>query len=190
MAFQRAKPREPVGEAGLFEYAVKSLSVKMRTERDLRRLMRARAEPGEAGESAMDRVVERLVELKYLSDTRFAADYTRMRKENQGFGRRRVQQDLSLKGIDKETAQSALGAAYDEADEVALARDFCRRKRMKQPGDQKETVRVMNRLIRAGYSSGTIFKLLRAWEVPEEMIPGVGGSDSDSYAEPDERAED
>jgi regulatory protein len=190
MAFQRAKAREPVGEAGLFEYAVKSLSVKMRTERDLRRLMRVRAEPGEAGEQAMNRVVERLVELKYLSDTRFAADYTRMRKENQGFGRRRVQQDLSLKGIDKETVQTALGAAYDESDEVALARNFCLRKRMKQPKDQKETVRVMNRLIRAGYSAGAIFKLLRAWEVPEAIIPGEGGGDSDSCAEMDERVED
>ena len=38
MAFQRAKQREPVGEAGLFEYAVGALSRRMRTVRDLRRL--------------------------------------------------------------------------------------------------------------------------------------------------------
>jgi len=67
--------------------------------RDLRRLMKSRAEEGEAGERAIDAVVLRLKDLRYLSDTRFAADYTRMRKENQGFGRRRVQQDLTQKGI-------------------------------------------------------------------------------------------
>jgi regulatory protein len=170
VAFKRAKKREPVGEAGLFEYAVKSLSARMRTERDLRRLMRGRAEEGEAGARAMDAVVARLVELKYLSDTRFAADYTRMRKENQGFGRRRVQVDLAAKGIAKETVAEAVGAAFDEADEVGLARAYCVRKRMQRPVEKKETVRVMNRLMRAGYSPGAIFKLLREWEVPAEAL--------------------
>ena len=56
MAFARAKKREPVGEAELFEYAVGALARRMRTERDLRRLMRARAEEGEAGARAMDAV--------------------------------------------------------------------------------------------------------------------------------------
>lgn len=186
MAFQRAKKREPVGEAGLFEYALKTLTVRMRTERDLRRLMKTRAEEGAAGETAMDAVVLRLKELRYLSDTRFAADYTRMRKENQGFGRRRVQQDLTQKGIHKDTVVAAVSAAFDEADEVALARAYCARKRIPKPKDQKETVRVMNRLIRAGYSSSAIFKVLRAWEIPEEAMIEEGGGDSDSYAERDE----
>lgn len=190
MAFARPKKREPVGEAGLFEYAVKSLSVRMRTERDLRRLMKPRAEEGDAGERAMDAVILRLKDLKYLSDTRFAADYTRMRKENQGFGRRRVQQDLTQKGIAKDTVEHALGAAYDESDEVALARAFCTRKRIKRPADQKETVRVMNRLMRAGYSSTAIFKLFRAWEIPESAMLEEGGGDSDSYADHDEATEE
>jgi regulatory protein len=171
MAFARPKKREPVGEAELFEYAVGSLARKMRTVRDLKRQMRPRAHEGEQGERDMDAVVARLMELKYLSDTRFAQDYTRMRKENQGFGRRRVQQDLALKGVAKDLVSETLAAAYDGADEVSLARAYCERKRIPPPQDQKETVRVMNRLIRAGYGSGAIFKLLRSWkvEVPEEV---------------------
>jgi regulatory protein len=174
MAFARPKKREPVGEAGLFEYAVGTLARKMRTVRDLKRLMRARAMEGAEGERDMDAVVARLIDLKYLSDTRFAQDYTRMRKENQGFGRRRVQQDLAMKGVDKELVSSTLAAAYDETDEVALARAYCERKRIKQPAGpnaKKETVRVMNRLMRAGYGSNAIFKLLRSWkvEVPAEV---------------------
>src|ERR1700721_1201631 len=116
MAFQRAKKREPVGEAGLFEYAVGTLARRMRTERDLRRLMRGRAEPGEAGERAMDAVVARLVELNYLSDTRFAADYTRLRKENEKFGKRRVQQDLMQKGVASSLVDTALGPAVEGVD--------------------------------------------------------------------------
>lgn len=163
----------------MFEYAVGALSRRMRTVRDLKRLMKTRAHEGDAGERDMDRVVERLIELKYLSDTRFAQDFTRLRKENQGFGRRRVAQDLAVKGVDKELAAATLEDAYGEADEVELARRYCERKRIPQPKDQKETVRVMNRLMRAGYGSGAIFKLLRSWKVE---VPETGG-DSDQYGD-------
>jgi regulatory protein len=195
MAFARPKKREPVGEAGLFEYAVGTLARRMRTVRDLRRLMKARAEEGEAGERTMDAVILRLKELNYLSDTRFAEDYTRVRKEHEKFGRRRVQQDLMMKGVEKELVASTLETAYEDVDEVALARQYVARKRMKQPSGanaQKETVRVMNRLMRAGFSSNAIFKVLRAWDVPEEAMVGIdeGGVDSDSYAEREERAGD
>jgi regulatory protein len=191
MPFARPKKREPVGEAELFDYAVGVLARRMRTVRDLRRLMRNRAEEGEAGERAMDAVVVRLTELKYLSDTRFAADYTRLRKENEKHGRRRVQQDLAQKGVHKDLVAATLAKAYDEVDEAVLAREYIARKRMKQPSGpdaQKQTVRVMGRLMRAGFSSSTVFKVLREWHLPEETMAGIeeGGSDSDSYAERDE----
>jgi regulatory protein len=189
MPFQRPKKREPVGEAGLFDYAVGTLARRMRTVRDLRRLMRLRAEPGQPGEQAMDAVITRLIDLKYLSDTRFAADYTRLRKENEKFGKRRVQKDLMQKGIAKELIASTIATAYEDVDEVALARAYCERKRMKQPGTgkpgadvQKETVRVMNRLLRAGFSSGAIFKLLRSWNV-DPPVDESDVADSDDLPE-------
>lgn len=180
MAFKRAKVREPVGEAGLFEYAVRALASRMRTERDLRRLMKARAVPGDEGEAAMDRVVVRLKELNYLSDTRFAADYTRLRKENEKFGRRRVQQDLAAKGVAAETVGAAVGSAYEGVDEVALARAYCARKRMKQPAGEnakKEAARVMGRLLRAGFSAGTVFKVLKDWGVEVEEVDVEDGAE-------------
>jgi regulatory protein len=174
MAFARSKKkREPLAEAALFEYAVGALARKMRTVRDLKRLMRTRAEEGEAGERAMDRVVARLKDLNYLSDTRFAADYTRLRKENEKFGRRRVQQDLVQKGVHKELIASTLSKAYDDVDEVALAREYIARKRMKRPEGEdakKQAARVMGRLMRAGFSSGAIFKVLREWDVEVDEV--------------------
>ena len=195
MAFARPKKREPVGEAGLFDYAVKTLARRMRTVRDLRRLMKTRAEEGEAGERAMDAVIVRLKELNYLSDERFAEDYTRVRKEHEKFGQRRVQQDLMMKGVGKELVASTLETAYEDVDEVVLARQYIARKRIKQPSGaeaQKETVRVMNRLMRAGFSSNAIFKVLKAWNLPEEAVVGMeeSGADSDSYAEREERTGD
>jgi regulatory protein len=174
MAFARPKKkREPLGEAALFEYAVGALARRMRTVRDLKRLMRTRAEEGEAGERAMDQVIARLKELNYLSDTRFAADYTRLRKENEKFGRRRVQQDLVQKGIHKDLIASTLATAYDDVDEVALAREYVARKRMKRPEGEdakKQAARIMGRLMRAGFSAGAIFKVLREWDVEVEEI--------------------
>lgn len=145
----------------------------MRTVRDLKRLMRTHAEEGEAGERAMDRVVTRLKELNYLSDTRFAADYTRLRKENEKFGRRRVQQDLAHKGIHKDLIASTLATAYEDVDELALAREYIARKRIKRPEGEdakKQAARVMGRLMRAGFSAGSIFKLLRGWDVEVDAL--------------------
>jgi regulatory protein len=179
MAFKTAKIREPLGEAGLFEYAVGMLARQMRTERELRRLMERRAEPGEAGARAMDAVVVRLKELNYLSDPRFAADYTRLRMEGQKFGRRRVQQDLAAKGVASETVGKAVGEAYAGVDEVALARQYVARKRMKQPSGEnarKESAKVMGRLLRAGFSAGTVFKVLREWGVEVEEVDVEEGS--------------
>lgn len=186
MVGKQRKPREPLGEAGLFDYAVGALGRRMRTERELRRLMSTRAEPGESGARAMDAVVARLKELNYLSDARFAADYTRLRKENEKLGRRRVQQDLAVKGVPRELIGEAVGAAYDEIDEVALARDYIARKRMKQPAGenkQKEAARAMGRLLRAGFSPGAVFKVLREWGVetneaelaPSDPLENAGG---------------
>ena len=179
MAFKRAKRREALGETGLMEYAVRALAGRMRTERDLRRLMKTRAEDGGDGERAIEAVVARLKELNYLSDTRFAADYTRLRKENEKFGRRRVQQDLAAKGVASELVGAAVGAAYEGVDEVALAREYVARKRMKQPSGanaQKETARALGRLLRAGFSAGTVFKLLREWGVEGEELEAMEGS--------------
>src|ERR1039458_599064 len=167
---------------GLREYAVRALAAKMRTERELRRLMKTRAPEGDDGERAMNAVVRRLKELNYLSDTRFAADYTRLRKENEKFGRRRVQQDLAAKGVASETVGKAVSTAYAGVDEVALAREYVARKRMKQPAGerkQQETARVMGRLLRAGFSAGTVFKVLREWGVEvEEVDVGEGVDES------------
>jgi regulatory protein len=164
MAFGRAKKtRAPLDVTGLLDYAVKSLGAKMKSERDLRQRLRDRAEPGEDGEAAIEAVLLKLKEYGYLSDERFAADFTRMRQENEKFGKRRVQQGLMQKGIPSATANAALTAAYEDVDEVALARQYVERKRMKKPSDEKETARAMRRLMGAGFTSKTVWKVLREW---------------------------
>lgn len=171
MTFGKARTaRPPLDAVRLLEFAVRSLSSKMKSVRDLRRRMSDRAEPGEAGEAAMDAVVLKLKELGYLSDERFAADYTRLRKENEKYGKRRVQQGLMQKGIAQELTQSTLATAYDAVDEVALAKEYVARKRMKKPEGEKEVARAMRRLVGAGFSTQTIWKVLRGWGADLEEV--------------------
>jgi regulatory protein len=171
MAFTKSRtPRPPLDAVGLLEFAVRSLSSKMKSVRDLRRRMSDRAEPGEAGEAVMDAVILKLKELGYLSDERFAADYTRLRKENEKYGKRRVQQGLMQKGIAQDLTQSTLATAYDDIDEVALAKEYVARKRMKKPEGDKEVARAMRRLVGAGFSTKTIWKVLRGWGAELEEV--------------------
>ncbi len=170
MPFKPKTPRPPLEPPALLEFAVRSLSAKMKSIRDLRRRLRDRAEPGDAGEAAVEAVILKLKDLGYLSDERFAADFTRLRKENEKFGRRRVQQGLMQKGIPQELANATLTAAYEDVDEVALAKEYVARKRMKKPEGDKEIARTMRRLMAAGFSSKTIWTVLRGWGAPVEEV--------------------
>ncbi|MDE1161012.1 MAG: regulatory protein RecX [Acidobacteriaceae bacterium] len=184
MAFGRpTKPRAPKGYTELLDFAVKSLGAKMKSERDLRRKLAERASPDDDGRADVERVMAKLKELGYLSDERFAADYARLRQENEKLGRRRVQQGLMQKGVPSAVANEAIGAQYDEVDEVVLARQYVERKRLKPPsGDRekkaKETAKIMRRLVAAGFSSRSVWKVLRDW----------GGSDVEEVDIADEDA--
>lgn len=172
---RRRGPREkpPLDEAALYEYAVRSLGRKMRTVAELKRRMRLRVEPGEAGEARMDAVVARLKEQRYLNDTRYAVDYTRMRQENERFGRRRVQQELIQRGVHGDIIGKTLDEAYGDLPEAELARRYIERKRLRKPTNDTETARVVRNMVRAGFSTGTIFGLLKTWKVDEEALSVV-----------------
>jgi regulatory protein len=142
----------------------------MRTEADLRRLMKARVEPGERGEAIVAATAERLKEYGFLNDVSFAETYTRLRHQNEKFGQRRVQQDLAHKGVPKAIAAEAIEARYAGTSEEALAREHLVRKRIRKPTNEKEIARIMRRMMAAGFSIGIIYKILRQWDVPEETL--------------------
>jgi regulatory protein len=171
MSFGRApRKKQPLDEAALYEYAVGALGRRMRTIAELKRLMRSRVEEGDAGEAKMDAVVARLKERRYLNDTAFAADYTRLRQENNRFGKRRVRQDLIQKGVHANVIARTLDTAYENVNEEELARQHLARKRVRKPSNEKEAARVMRMLVRAGFSSGVIFGILKKWDVDEEAL--------------------
>lgn len=185
MSFARkpAQPRAALTEAALYDYAVKALGRRMRTESELRRLMQQRAEPGEPGQSAIRSVVAQLKERKYLDDQSYAETFTRLRHENEKLGSRRVRQKLAEKGVPARIAQAAIDERYAGTDEEALARAHLERKRIARPVNEKETARVVRRLAAAGFSTGTIYKILRRWNVPDESLAALDSVDDALHEE-------
>jgi regulatory protein len=171
MPFGRAKKQsDPLDENALHEYAVKSLGRRMRSESELRRLMHAKVEREETGAAKINKVIARLKEYGYLDDTAFAENYTQLRQQNEKFGARRVSQELNRKGIAQQTITETIETKYAEVSEEALARQHLERKRIRKPENEKETARVMRRLVTAGFSVGVIYKILHQWDVPDETL--------------------
>jgi regulatory protein len=180
MPFARksAKPRPFLNQTGLYDYAVKTLGRAMRSEAEVRRLMRNRVAPGESGQAAIAAVLIRLRDHGYLNDAAFAESYTRVRQEDQKLGERRVRQDLQQKGVGSALIEETLEARYGQTDEEALARQHLERKRLRKPENEKETARIMRRLVAAGFSTGVIYKILRQWDVPDEALAALENLDN------------
>jgi regulatory protein len=171
------KPATPLDEDSLYHYAVRLLGQQMHTVVEVKRSLRRRVEPGESGEARIDAVVARLKEQRYLNDTAYAADYARLRQENAGFGRRRVQQDLIRKGVHAEVIAKTLESAYEGVGEEELARRHLERKRVRKPAGEKEAARVARMLMRAGFSMGTIVRILKKWDVDETALIALESTD-------------
>jgi len=155
----------------------------MRSEAELRRLMQPRVEPEAAGEAKIEAVVLRLKEYGYLNDASFAETYARLRQQNQKLGQRRVAQDLKQKGVHDTLIAETLDARYGQTNEEALAREHLERKRLRKPENEKETARIMRRLVAAGFSTGVIYKILRQWDVPDEALAALDNLDEDAHEE-------
>jgi regulatory protein len=175
--FGRTKKADPLDENALHEYALKSLGRRMRTVSELTRLMKAKVETAPSGQAKIDAVLLRLKEYGYLNDADYAANYTKLRQENASLGKRRVRQDLAVKGVQAELIAETLEAAYQDVNEEELARRHLERKRVKQPANDKDAARVMRMLVRAGFSTGVIFKILKSWNVEDEALAALENVD-------------
>jgi regulatory protein len=157
-------------EESLYEYAVGALARRMRTVAELKRLMRQKLMGSENADALMDAVVARLKEHKYLDDARYAAAYSTNRRDNEKLGRRRVVTDLKVRGVHGDLIEKAVAAAYSGVNEETHARKFLARKRLNKPASQKDAARIFRTMARAGFSIGVIVRILKKWDVDEEVL--------------------
>ena len=173
----------------LYEYAVGALARRMRTVAELKRLLRQKKISGDA-DATIDGVIERLKDQKYLNDTQYATHYSSIRKDSK-FGKQRVITDLKSRGVHGDVIAKTVGAVYEGTNEEELARDFLRKKRMRPPAKprrddlaarkqfDKETARLFRTLVRAGFRTGTIIKVLKTFGADDETLTELEGQETD-----------
>ena len=158
-----AKARERV-----FQRAAKLLAAKQRSVEELReKLSTTRG----ATKAMVDEAIERLREYGYLDDEKFAQTYASLRLRERPIGRRRLQRDLWLKKLDKQTVESALDEVFESTPEDELIdRAIAKRLRLRgKPKTREEAKKLFDHLLRQGFE----------FELVSEKVRALAKSDSD-----------
>src|SRR5260370_42213576 len=151
-----------------FQRAGKLLAAKPRSVEELReRLLEGRG----ATRPAVEAVIERLREYGYLDDAKFAHSFASLRVQQRPIGRQRLQRDLWLKKIDKQTADEALDLVFDATPEGDLIdRAIARRVPLRgKPETRADAKKLFDHLLRQGF----------AFELVSEKVRTVLKSDID-----------
>lgn len=185
MAFgRRGRSQKTYSEEELYEYAIGALGRRMRTVAEMKRLLRLKSLAGDK-DAIIEGIVARLKDHKYLNDTRYAEMYSTLRKEGGKLGRQRVITDLKVKGVHANVIDQTVAATYAGTNDEQLAREYLAKKRIKVPkpakrGDrkgyqqhQKETAKIFRALVRAGFRSTTIFKVLKSVGAEDEVLSAL-----------------
>ena len=84
-------------------------------------------------EEERTRILRHLVEEKYVDDGRYAEAYVRDKYRFNKWGRMKIAQGLRMKGIDRETIESAM-ETINETEYLSILRDLIKTKRKSAKG--------------------------------------------------------
>jgi regulatory protein len=134
------------------------LSYRPRSESEVRNYLRQRNYPADT----VANVLVKLRSLDYVNDESFARNWALARARNQGYGPKRIAQELRAKGIDQRTSREIVRKTFEEENQESHAKRLLTR-RFK--GQNLEDAKVLRRaaafLQRRGYGSKVIFDLLK-----------------------------
>jgi regulatory protein len=144
---------------------LRKLTSAPRTRAQLEADLAARAVPAQVAE----RVLDRFAEVGLVDDAAFAESWVRSRHAGRGLSRRALRSELRQKGVDDETAQTAV-AEIGPDDEAAAAAALVARRLPATRGLAREVRlrRLAGMLARKGYPSGL------AMRVVQEALAGEG----------------
>ena len=123
-------------------------------------------------EEEKTRILRHLVEEKYIDDGRYAEAYVRDKYRFNKWGRIKIAQGLRMKGIDRETIDTAM-ETIDEAEYLDILRGLIQSKRRSTKG--KNDYEVNGKLIRFATGRGFEFSAIR------QCIKNVDNNDYEDY---------
>ena len=164
------KPRQ-LDREGLWNYALRALGGRAHSTGEIREKLRRRAVRMED----VDETLSRLKDSGYLDDRRFAEGFATSRLSNDRFGRTRVLQDLRGRRVAPGLAEKTVGEVYRDVEEPALIEEWIRRKYRLAPRDglfqeDKDLARAYRRLLRAGFRTGEILRVLKRFARHPELL--------------------
>lgn len=150
---------------------MKCLGVRAYSTGDLQSKLRMRAaNPGD-----VDAAIDRLKDIGYLNDRRFAENFASARVENEGFGRMRVLSDLRARRVLGSMAEEAVDQALDGRSEGELIDSYLERRMPSIAAggrieDERKLASAYRRLRRAGFTSGPILAALKRLAARPELL--------------------
>lgn len=131
--------------------AVKLLAAKPRSVTELRERL---LEKLWTNEQIVDAVIEKLKEYKYLDDEQFARDLALSKLRQKPQGKRKLQQTMAQKKLDKSVVDDAITEAFEKMPEADLINSAIeKRLRLKgEPKTREETKKFYDHLLRQGFS--------------------------------------
>ena len=160
-AEERARPVEPEkARERTMQRAVKLLAAKPRSVAELRERL---LEKEWTNEAVVDAVLKKLSEYGYVNDERFAFGYASYRVRQRPVGRQRLQRDLQMKKVSRETSDEALELVFQETPEDELIdRAIEKRTRLRgRPTTRAEIKSLFDHLMRLGFSYDLISNKVR-----------------------------
>ncbi len=138
--------------------AYRFLAIRPRSRQEVERKLRDKEFPL----SVISRVIDHLDRLGYVNDREFAGQWARSRVRLRGFGRRRIEQELREKGVDREIVQEVLSSLFEDSSEIDVARKEAEKKLRTlsrfEPEVRKR--RLAGHLERKGFPSDVIRKIV------------------------------
>ena len=136
--------------------AVKLLAAKPRAVAELRERL---LEKAWTNSEIVDRVMEKLKEYGYLDDRKYASDLALSKLRQRPQGKRKLQQSMSQKKLDRDVRDEAIAAAFEKIPESDLIdRAIEKRLRLKgRPETREDTKKFYDHLLRQGFD----FDLIR-----------------------------
>jgi regulatory protein len=166
----RSSPRKLSSETELYTAAISGLARRAYSVYEMRTYLERRAEDKDAVKGVLDR----LKQLDYLDDERYARQFVRLRSELRKQGAFRIARDLRARGVPDRHIEAALAERSPESSEVALVRARLERRIMslRGPLDERRIASLYRGLLRAGFSADTIRRELSALaKRPMEELP-------------------
>jgi len=113
--------------------------------------------------SVIQTTLQELEKLNYINDQRFSMEWGRWRVEVKRFGKKRLQHELSAKGVSSSIIETTLTDLYDSHPEQDLALACANKKMASLHGlePEKKSRRLAQYLQRRGFSADIIYETLK-----------------------------